>query len=221
MTAQNERPVTHNVNYTVMRLRRSSDPAGLKSLRGAKIEGSKVRLREKKMSDVRTDYRWQMDPELSRLDAAEPMNVPFSFYLLDYAAELHRPRSRRFPMAIETLDGKHIGNFTVYDVDEKKGEAQLGIMIGNRDYWGQGYGADAMKAVVDHLFGKTGLARLYLKTLDWNTRAQKCFTRCGFARCGEMQRNGHAFWLMDLTRERWETGRDEGRAPGGGANGAR
>ncbi len=197
-----------------MKLRHKSPLVGLKSLRGVKINGSKVRLREKKMSDVRADYKWQVDPELSRLDAAEQISLPFSFYLLDYAAELHRPRSRRFPLAIETLEGRHIGNFTVYDVDEKKAEAQVGIMIGDRDYWDRGYGADAMNAVVDHLFRITSLARLYLKTLDWNVRAQKCFARSGFTPCGGMSRNGHNFLLMDLTRERWEErlGSDTARA---------
>ena len=176
-----------------MKLSKASRSTGLKSLRGARITGSKVRLRGKKMSDVRADYKWQADVELSRLDAAEPMNIPFSFYLLDYAAELHRPRSGRFPMAIETLEGRHIGNFTVYDIDEEKSEAQVGIMIGERDYWDQGYGADALNAVVDHVFRTTSLVRLYLKTLDWNIRAQKSFAAAGFTACGEMRRNGHIF----------------------------
>jgi RimJ/RimL family protein N-acetyltransferase len=187
-----------------MKLRKDSTRVGLKSLRGLKITGDKVRLREKKMSDVRTDYKWQMDPELSRLDATEQITVPFSFYLLDYAAELHRSKSRRFPLAIETLEGRHIGNFTVYDIDEKKAEAQVGIMIGDRDYWDRGFGADAMNAVADHLFRNTILDRLYLKTLAWNVRAQKCFARCGYATCGEMSRNGYHFLLMELTRAQWE-----------------
>jgi RimJ/RimL family protein N-acetyltransferase len=192
-----------------MKLSKTSRPDGLRSLRGARIAGSKVRLRAKKMSDVRADYKWQADAELSRLDAAEPMNIPFSFYLLDYAAELHRPRSGRFPMAIETLEGRHIGNLTLYDIDEKMGEAQVGIMIGERDYWDRGCGADAVNAVADRVFGTTSLVRLYLKTLDWNVRAQKCFAACGFAPCGEMRRNGHTFLLMELTRQSWETRRGE------------
>jgi RimJ/RimL family protein N-acetyltransferase len=190
-----------------MRLSKSNGLTGLKSLRRKKIAGSKVRLRSKKMSDVRADYKWQMDPELCRLDAAEPVVIPFSFYLLDYAAELHRPGSRRFPLAIDTLEGQHIGNFTVYDVDAKKAEAQVGIMIGDRDYWDRGYGADAMSAMADHLFGTTALDRLYLKTLPWNVRAQKCFARTGFTPCGELRRNGYNFLLMELTRQQWETRR--------------
>ncbi len=187
-----------------MKLRKNTTTVGLKSLRGVKITGNKVRLREKKMSDVRADYKWQADPELSRLDAADEIVLPFSFYLLDYAAELHRPRSRRFPLAIETFEGLHIGNFTIYDVDEKAAEAQVGIMIGDRNYWDRGYGADAMNAMSDYIFHSMALDRLYLKTLNWNMRAQKCFARCGFTPCGEMSRNGQVFLLMELTRRQWK-----------------
>jgi RimJ/RimL family protein N-acetyltransferase len=190
-----------------MKLRKSSTLAGLKPLRNQVLHGrngSKVRLREKKLSDARRDYQWQTDPELARLDAAPVLAMSFSIYLLDYATTLHHSRYNRYPLAVETLDGRHIGNCTCYDIDEKKGEAQIGIMIGDRDYWDRGYGTDAVNTMVDHVFQTTSLHRLYLKTLDWNKRAQKCFTKCGFTLCGYLKRNSNNFVLMELKRESWE-----------------
>jgi RimJ/RimL family protein N-acetyltransferase len=187
-----------------MKLHKNNALAGLKPLRGSFITGEKTKLREKRLSDVRNDYRWQSDPELAELDAAPTLIMSFSIYLLDYASVLHQSDHYRFPLAIETLDSKHIGNCTCYDIDEKKEEAQIGIMLGERDYWGKGYGADAINTLVNHIFQITHLNRLYLKTLDWNKRAQKCFTNCGFTPCGELRRNGHNFMLMDLKREQWE-----------------
>jgi RimJ/RimL family protein N-acetyltransferase len=192
-----------------MKLKRKSELTGLRPLRGNFILGSKTRLREKKFSDVRNDYRWQADPELARLDAAPVLVMSFSLYLLDYATSLRQNSSRRFPLAIETLEGKHIGNCTCYDIDEKKGEAQLGIMIGNRDYWDRGYGADALTTMVDHIFRATALHRLYLKTLEWNLRAQKCFLKCGFTPFGHLRRNSYEFVLMELKRDDWEKGRSD------------
>ena len=183
---------------------KKSEMLGFKPLRGTVIFGSRVRLREKKLSDVRRDYAWQSDPELSRLDAAPTLITPFSVYLLDYAVEIHRPKSKRYPLAVETLDGTHIGNCTCYDIDEKKGEAQFGIMIGDRDYWDRGYGTDVVTTMVHYVFLTTGLNRLYLKTLDWNTRAQRCFEKCGFTPFGDMRRNGLHFVLMELRREQWQ-----------------
>jgi RimJ/RimL family protein N-acetyltransferase len=186
-----------------MKLRRSSPSIGLKSLSGKVIRGEKVNLREKKMSDVRNDYKWQSDTELAGLDAAPVLTMAFSVYLLGYSVEVHRKTAHRYPLAVETLEGKHIGNCTLYDVNIKIGEAQLGIMIGERDFWNRGYGTDAVTAMVDYAFQTANLKRIYLKTLDWNVRAQKCFAKCGFIPCGEMRRNSNNFILMELTREQW------------------
>lgn len=197
-----------------MKTRKNRAPAGFKRLRGSKIEGKRVRLREKKLADVRNDYSWQRDPELARFDAVPVLEMPFALYLLDYTAEVKRPRRNRFPLAIETPEGKHIGNCTCYEIDEKKGEAQFGIMIGDAEYRDKGYGRDVVNAIVNHVFRTTGLNRLYLKTLDWNLRAQKCFTKCGFTQYGQLKRDGYNFVLMELNRAQWEKGRSGETADG-------
>jgi RimJ/RimL family protein N-acetyltransferase len=187
-----------------MKLRKDGSAAGLKISKGKSITGSKVRLRDKKLTDVRNDYQWQTDPELSRLDAAPPMTASFLAYLFDYTDSIHRPGPTRYPLAIETLDGKHIGNCTCYDIDDDRNQAQLGIMIGDRDYWDKGYGTDTVKTLVDYIFRNTRLERVYLKTLDWNLRAQKCFQNCGFTMCGKIARNGKIFVFMEIKREQWK-----------------
>lgn len=187
-----------------MKVHNSSALIGLQTTHKLVLSGKKTILREKHMSDARDDYRWQSDPELAKLDATEPLNMSFAVYLLDYSIELKSLRFKRFPLAIDTADGKHIGNITLYDIDEKRSEAQLGILIGERDYWEKGFGPDAIDTLVDYTFRNTSLARLYLKTLDWNTRAQKAFVKSAFVPCGEMKRRPYNFLLMELTRERWE-----------------
>ena len=142
-----------------MKVNNSVSLVGLPSTRGFAVTGAKVRLREKKMSDARNDYRWHADEELSALDAALPLQMAFTVFLLDYSLELRSPRFRRFPLAVDTLDGRHIGNCSVYDIDEKTSQAQVGILIGERDYWNLGYGTDAMKTLVDFLFSETTLER--------------------------------------------------------------
>ena len=168
------------------------------------IIGSKIRLREKSLADAQNDYAWKVDPELARLDAAPQLTMTFSRYLSNYASELRYSLSTRHQFAVETQDGKHIGNCVYYGVNEAKGEAELGVMIGDRDYWDKGYGADAVTTLVNHIFYQTSLNRIYLKTLDWNTRAQKCFQKCGFTPYGHMARDGCNFMLMDIHRKQWE-----------------
>ena len=167
------------------------------------IVGSKVKLRGKRLADAPDDYVWQTDPELVQLDAAPVLTITFSHYLAEYASELRYPPLIRRRFAIENLDGRHIGNCTYYGIDETKSEAELGIMIGNRSYWDKGYGADAVTTLVNHIFHQTKLNRIYLKTLESNTRAQKCFRKCGFTPCGYLNRNGYNFMLMELHRKQW------------------
>lgn len=173
------------------------------------IIGGKIKLRDKRLSDAQNDYQWQTDPELTRLDAVPLLTASFPQYLLDYTGELRYPTSTRHPFAIETVDGKHIGNCVYYNINETKGEAELGIMIGNRNYQDKSYGTDAVTTLVNHIFLQTTLKRIYLETLDWNQRAQKCFQKCGFTPYGHLARDGYSFVLMELHRKQWEEGQTD------------
>ncbi len=162
------------------------------------IIGSNIRLRDKRLADARDDYRWQTDSELARLDAIQLPAITFSQYLSEYTLKLYHPSPARREFAIETLNGKHIGNCTYYNIDEADSKAELGIMIGDSDYWGKGYGTEATTALLDYIFHKTNLERIHLKTLDWNTRAQRCFEKCGFTQYGQSVRGGFSFRLMEI-----------------------
>lgn len=174
------------------------------------IIGSKVKLRDKRLADAQDDYTWSKDCELARLDAALPLSVSFPQYLSDYTSELRYPSSGKYRFAIETLDGRHIGNCLYYNIIPWRGEAELGIVIGNRNYWDKGYGADTVTTLVSYIFHETNLNRIYLKTLGWNTRAQRCFEKCGFTHCGLLARDGFNFVLMEIHRSQWEEHQAEG-----------
>lgn len=169
------------------------------------IISNKVILRERTLAEAWNDYTWDTDPELAQLDAAPVIKTTFSQYLSDYASELRHsvPTSRRF--AMDTLNGQHIGNCSYYNISETRGEAELGIMIGNRDYWNKGYGTDVVTALVNHIFSETQINRIYLKTLQSNDRAQKCFQKCGFTRYGNLNKDGYSFVLMKIQRDEWNS----------------
>jgi RimJ/RimL family protein N-acetyltransferase len=172
------------------------------------IKGSKVMLREKRLEDAWNDYAWKKDPDLAGLDATLPLDLPFSMYLLSYAEELNHNDGRGYTYAIETLEGEHIGNCSYYNIDRDKGEAELGIIIGDTAYWNAGYGTDAATALVNYVFEKEGLKRMYLHTLVKNSRAQKCFQKCGFVPCGRVARSGYDFILMEMKEPKASSDRD-------------
>ena len=168
------------------------------------IKGQMVILREKSIEDAADDYRWRTDEELAKLDATRPINMSFSDFRSYVEEEIRSPSPRSKRLAIDTTSGKHIGNFMYYDIDLRRGEAELGIMIGDRLYWGKGYGSDVILAVRDYLFSKTTLNRLYLHTLEWNERARKSFIKAGLREVEQVSRGGVKFVLMETLRSEWE-----------------
>ncbi|MBF8267688.1 MAG: acetyltransferase, family [Dehalococcoidia bacterium] len=168
------------------------------------IKGERIILREKRLEDAPVDYAWRIDEELSGLDATPPLNMSYPDYLRLFQDELRHPFpwSKRF--AVETLDGKLIGNCMYYDIDMARSQTELGIMIGDKEYWSQGYGTDIVNTLVNYIFTNTSLKRVYLHTLTWNLRAQSSFQKCGFVSLRKVRRGGYEFLLMELLRDRWE-----------------
>ncbi len=165
------------------------------------LKGEKVIIRDKKHSDSENDYSWRRNSTLTALDAAPPLKLSRREYIAYSNEEIRNPSRKRRRFAIDSLDGKHIGNCMFYDIDDNKKRAELGILIGDKEYWDDGYGTDAVNLLVQHIFNITNLERIYLKTLEWNIRAQKCFQKCGFVDCGRITRNENEFIVMELYRE--------------------
>ena len=172
---------------------------------GEVARGEKIVLRQKRRSDAESDYAWRKDAELATYDAAKPISTAFEDYLALYEDDLAHATPFRRGFAVEDLDGRHVGNVMYYNIDVVKGEAEVGITIGDRRYWSRGHGTDAMNALVRYVFNATRLTRLYLKTLDWNVRAQHCFQKAGFVQYTTSRRGNGNFILMELRRSDWET----------------
>ena len=167
-------------------------------------EGEKVRVREKRVEDIRNEYTWRVDPELSRLDATRPMTMSYEDFFRYSKEEMQFPNYRSKRLAVETLEGVHIGNIMYYDLNMQNSQAELGIMIGDKGYWSSGYGTDTVNTMLRHLFTILELDRVYLHTLSWNYRAQASFAKSGFKLVRNVKRGGQDFILMEVLRSDWE-----------------
>ena len=167
------------------------------------LRGARIILRDKQIEDAEQDYIWRSDPELASLDAAFPLTMSYDRFLKLAQDQMRYPTPGSHHFATETLDGKFIGNCMYYDLDSVKMQAELGIVIGDRDYWSNAYGYDAVTTLLDHCFNEKMLERVYLHTLEWNKRAQRCFEKCGFTLVRPVRRMSHDFILMEVFREDW------------------
>jgi len=163
--------------------------------------GQRILLREKRLSDAEDDFRWRKEPELSRFDAAKPLTMTYAEFLTLYQEELRYPSQYRRSFAVEDEAGCHIGNVMYYNIDAVHRETEVGITIGEPSYWGQGYGTEAVRVLVQRLVNELGFKRVYLKTLEWNQRARRAFAKAGFVECGRAHRSGNSFVLMEIRSE--------------------
>jgi len=167
------------------------------------IKGKRIILRNKKINDVKNDFAWRTNEELSKLDATTPISFSFNEFNRYSQQEIDFPSLSSVRLAIDTVEGEHIGNIMYYDIDLRKSEAELGIMLG-KEFWGKGYGLESLELLIHHIFSKTSLNRIYLHTLDWNIRAQKSFERAGFQLKDKIKRSSkQEFFLMDIIKINW------------------
>lgn len=174
---------------------------------GELARGTLIVLREKTLDDAEQDYEWRRDPELATFDAARPYNGSLKDYISIFSDELRYPSPYRKTIAVEDHEGRHIGNVMYYNADFHRKEAEIGVTIGLREYWAKGFGTDLLRTFAGYLFESLQLDRIYLKTLDWNLRAQRCFEKAGFTRYGTSRRGEYNFILMDIRRGEYNSDR--------------
>jgi RimJ/RimL family protein N-acetyltransferase len=75
-------------------------------------------------------------------------------------------------------------NYTV--IRYKQFIARIGILIGEENDRNKGIGTIAMNMALLYLFDRRGLEKIELDTASFNTRAQKCFEKCGFKKVREV-----------------------------------
>ena len=164
------------------------------------LNGQLVSLSPKSIADARRDYRWQKDAELMAFSGNQPLKQSFLEYLAQSVSSYSQKADIQMFAIRTNKENRHIGNCALYHIDLAKGEAQLGITIGERDCWGKGYGEDAVKVLSRYAFTKLGLIILRLKTLKDNDRARCCFEKAGFSACGTLLHEGRWYNVMELCR---------------------
>ncbi len=82
---------------------------------------------------------------------------------------------------IQTKAGLPIGVFFIGDLKPAHRVAMLGAQIGESDYWGGGYGTDALLLAVDYAFEWLDLRKVWLGTMGLNARVIRQMEKVGFA----------------------------------------
>ncbi|MGB8644567.1 MAG: GNAT family protein [Anaerolineae bacterium] len=152
------------------------------------IYGARTALRrfEERMTDAEVSrlYKWGRDADVLRWSGGSPTELSeYDFGEHIRAERLYGPTNRRAYLIFAREPHNHlelIGRLGIFGIDWDKRQGELGIVIGEKNYWGRGYGRDAVHTLVHHIFTTSSLNRVYLYTFADNYRAQHAFTAAGF-----------------------------------------
>ena len=172
------------------------------------LKGRHVVLRPMQPEDIARQHEFNQDLELYGLDSTYPRVSP-----LERAQAFYDSRTKNdenlAAFAIEA-DGQYIGYCSLMDLQNRYGNLELGIMIGDRTYWGRGYGRDAIHLLLEYGFRYLGARRIALTTHAKNERAIRCYQACGFVEEGRPRKvvwiEGEYTDLVDMSilRDEWQ-----------------
>lgn len=149
------------------------------------IEGSRIRLSAIRPKDSASLFRWINDRELVVFNAGfHPVHAA------QHAAWMRSIVNRNdvVVFAIRQKRGDRlIGVCQLHTISPVHRSAELQIRIGDARARGRGYGAEAVRLLVDFAFRDLNLHRVWLRVFRTNTRALKTYASAGFAKEGVMR----------------------------------
>jgi RimJ/RimL family protein N-acetyltransferase len=177
--------------------------------------GEKVYLSPMTKEDVPTITAWYQDSEFMRLLDAIPANPKPPTYSEGWIEKANTSKTD-FSFGIRLVDGDGlIGLIELEEIDYPNSVAWLSVGIGDKAYWGGGYGSEAIELLLRFAFDELNLHRVQLDVFDYNERAIAAYEKIGFVREGtwreNIQRDGRRYntLLYGLLRREWEARRKQ------------
>ena len=155
---------------------------------------------------------WNFDSEYFRmLDSSPQILWSEKKYKEWLEKDLEKNPAQNLLFGIRTLeDNQLIGFMGLFDEALHLGDCLVAIGIGQREYWGRGYGTDAMRTMLAYVFNEMNLRRLTLIVFEHNPRGIRSYEKAGFVMEGRirgaMLREGRRWdwYCMGILREEWE-----------------
>lgn len=149
-----------------------------------------VKIRDLDLGDVDDRFKWCLDVDVTRYLNMPDQYPPFTKEETYDWIKMCIDKSNGYEQkAILTADGVHIGWVDLKNVDRMNKHAELGIAIGDKRYWGAGYGMAAMREMLAFGFTEMGLNKIWMRVEVDNEKAIKSYKRMGYVEEGILRQD--------------------------------
>ena len=150
-----------------------------KKIKQPTLTGEVLELRPMSTAYVSKRYvAWLNDPQVNQY-----LEIRFERATLAgsriYIKNVLKDSSMYF-FAIVAHDGMHIGNIKLGPIDRHHKVASIGLIIGDKDYWGKGYASEAMQLIEKFAFEELKLHKLTAGAYVNNVGSIRLFQKRGF-----------------------------------------
>jgi RimJ/RimL family protein N-acetyltransferase len=130
-------------------------------------------------------YKWMNDPEIIKF-----MECRFAENTKDLILSFIRTMNNSnndFFRAI-TIENKHIGNIRLGPINWHHKSAPIGLVVGEKEFWGRGVGSEAIEAITQFAFHKLKLNKVFASCYTQNIGSAAVFQKVGFTVEGILQK---------------------------------
>ena len=164
-------------------------------------QGELVRLVATNPEELAKLYkRWDRNSLFTRLLDDQP-RIPFSEKKIKEWLEkdLEKLIPEEFLFSIFALDSQKVIGFIVLGpLEWNHSNSWVGIGIGEPDYWGKGYGTEALQLALRYAFTELNLHRVSLDVFGYNRRAIRSYEKAGFVLEGVQRK------IVQREGQRWD-----------------
>ena len=140
--------------------------------------GNDIYLRNINLNDVNKEYlSWLNDDEVMKGIVSSGYDL---INLKSYVSDKISNENTYFFAIISKSNNEHIGNIKLDFHDSKANVSELGILIGNKNYWGKGIAKEACSLMINYGFNNLKLRKIFLAVFETNIAAIRLYKSLGF-----------------------------------------
>lgn len=139
----------------------------------------RVYLRALEPDDYKTSIDWRRDNEIWGMVGSTKYFVSEAYEKKWVEDAIFNSQDIKLAVC-EVGSNKYIGNVYATDIDQTNRSCTTGVLIGNHDFWGQGYASEAYRLLLDYLFNERNINRVQAYVLESNVASMKMHKKVGY-----------------------------------------
>ncbi|MFX1357151.1 MAG: GNAT family N-acetyltransferase [Promethearchaeota archaeon] len=149
------------------------------------IQGKRIDLLVKKIENIKIYHKWVNNPIVRKYLSVE---IPLSLEEIkkEWFPDYKDDKNIWFEIW-HKLDQIPIGMIGLFKINYVYRTAEIGIFIGETNYWKKQFGTEAVSMIIDYAFNTLNIRKFVVAVNETNIQSLKMFEKIGFVEEGHLK----------------------------------